>query len=233
MKNNAISEQQMGATFKEAISSIPNIPKFQKLYREVACRQGIADFIGLEKEGPSIIPDNCSLLSGSNIMSILLEEAVTEQQLIKKTSYGLPTIRKTINAAIKESKITKNKDGKYCLSKQIIDTSNFMYWSNLWAFELKLHNWHRALFQAAQYLPFASHSIVVMPFEKKETTEAQKKTFNSLGIGLLLYDASNNNYKWVVLPKENLHPYAIFALYTTAQLQRYDRVLEKKLHFNI
>lgn len=233
MKNNVITEQKMGDAFKEALPFISGIPKFQKLYREVECRQGVADFIGLEKEVLSILPDNCSLLSGSNIMAILLEEAVTEQQLIEKTSYGLPTIKRTLNAAMKENKIILNKAGQYSLTKQMIASLNSIYWSNLWAFELKLHNWRRALFQAAQYLPFASHSIVVLPFGKKITTEVQKKAFAFMSIGLLLYDAATDNSKWVVTPKENLHPYAIFALYTTAQLQRYDRGLEKKARFNI
>ena len=233
MNNNVITEQQMGDAFRKALPYIPNIPKFQKLYREIPCRQGVADFIGLEKESPSIIPDNCSLLSGSNIMSILLEETVTEQQLIEKTSYGLPTIKRTLNAAMKENKITLNKEGQYSLAKPLKSSSNSIYWSDLWAFELKLHNWHRALFQAAQYLPFSSHSIVVMPFGKKAITESQSKAFTTMEIGLLLYDAVTSNSKWVVTPKENLHPYAIFALYTNAQLQRYDRGLEKKTRFNI
>lgn len=233
MKNNAITEKQMGDAFKEALPFIPNLPKFQKLYREIPCRQGVADFIGLEKEGPSIIPDNCSLLSGSNIMASLLEGAVTKEQFIKRTGYRLPTIRKTLNAAIKENKITLDKEGQYGLAKPLLTSSNSSPWADLWAFELKLHNWRRALFQAAQYLPFSSHSVVVMPFGKKTTTEAQKKAFAFMGIGLLLLDAANNNSKWVVPPKENLHPYAIFALYTTAQLQRYDRGLEKSLRFNI
>lgn len=233
MKNAAITEQQMGDAFKEALPFIPCLPKFQKLYREIPCRQGIADFIGLEKEGPSIIPDNCSLLSGSNIMSILLEGVVTEDQLIKQTNYGLPTIKRTLNAAMGEDKIALNKEGQYSLTKQIITSSNSRYWSDLWAFELKLHNWHRALFQAAQYLPFSSHALVVMPFGKKAISEAQKKAFTAIGIGLLLYDAGTNNSKWIVSPQKNLHPYAIFALYTSAQLQRYDRGLEQKARFNI
>ena len=233
MKITSLTEEQMGDAFKEALSFIPNIPKFRKLYREIPCRQGVADFIGLEKEGPFIIPDNCSLLSGSNIMSILLEEAVTKEQLIKRTSYGLPTLKKTLNAAIKENKVILNKEGQYGLAKPLTEVSNSMHWSDLWAFELKLHNWHRALFQAAQYLPFSSHSVVVMPFEKKATTEVQKKVFASMGIGLLLYDAINNNSKWVVLPKENTKPFAIFALYTTAQLQRYDNGIGKNSRFNV
>jgi hypothetical protein len=233
MKNNIITEQQMGNAFKAALPFIPGLPKFQSLYREVECRQGVADFIGLEKEGPLIIPANCSLLSGSNIMSILLEAAATEKQLLEKTSYGLPTLKRTLNAALKENKITLNKEGQYCLTKQIVEASNSNYWSNLWAFELKLHAWHRALFQAAQYFPFSSHSVVVMPFGKKEITEAQSRAFAFMGIGLLLYDATNNNSKWIVAPKENLHPYAIFALYTSAQLQRYDKGIEKSPHYNI
>ena len=233
INNNDITEQQMGDAFRTAIPFISNIPTFQKLYREIPCRQGVADFIGLEKESPSIVPDNCSLLSGSNIISILLDKASTEQELIKKTGYGLSTIRKIINAALKENKIELNKKGQYSLSRQTKETLNSIYWSNLWAFELKLHNWLRAVFQAAQYLPFSSHSIVVMPFGKKEITEVQKNAFISMGIGLLLYDATKSNYKWIVLPKENLHPQAIFALYTSAQLQRYDRGIEKKLRFNI
>lgn len=233
MNNNAMTEQEMGDAFRQALPFIPNIPKFPKLYREVECRQGVADFIGLKKEGPSIIPANCSLLSGSNIMSILLEGAVTEDQFIKQTCYGLPTIKKTLNAAIKENKITLNKEGQYSLTKPLIAFSNSRYWSDLWAFELKLHNWRRALFQAAQYLPFASHSVVVLPFGKKTITEAQSKAFAFMGIGLLLYDATNNNSKWLVAPKENTKPYAIFALYATAQLQRYDKGLEKSLRFNI
>ena len=69
-------------------------------------------------------------------------------------------------------------------------------WKNfdvdLWAFELKLKNWKRALYQATQYKAFSNSVFTVFPYYKKALLEKNMHYFKNLNIGCLLLDSDTN-----------------------------------------
>lgn len=74
--------------------------------------------------------------------------------------------------------------------------------NNIWAFELKLSNWKRALFQALQYKAFANYVAVVLPHEKEKVLQQNLSTFISLNVGVLLFDPKAKKAKWLRRPKK-------------------------------
>ncbi len=92
----------------------------------------------------------------------------------------------------------------------IIQSGNLYYLSgqsksevgDIWAFELKLSNWKRAIFQALQYKAFANYSVIVFPIEKEKLLLNNLETFRNLNIGVLLFDIKNQKSQWLVHPKK-------------------------------
>jgi hypothetical protein len=89
----------------------------------------------------------------------------------------------------------------------------------MWAFELKLSNWHRAVFQALQYAAFASHVFVVMPQSKSNVAIANRDLFARLGVGFLLFDPHTGHARQVV-PARRIGPASpAQALYAAGRIE--------------
>lgn len=56
------------------------------------------------------------------------------------------------------------------------------------AFEMKLHDWRRALTQAYRYSYFADYAVVVLPPETAGNAAARLDIFKALNIGLWTFD---------------------------------------------
>ena len=78
-----------------------------------------------------------------------------------------------------------------------------MFESDIWAFELKLADWRRAIFQALQYKAFASYSVTVFPLEKEKILQDNIDVFKELNIGLMLLDIETSKSKWLNRPKKS------------------------------
>jgi len=77
---------------------------------------------------------------------------------------------------------------------QIIEPSTFLsrVKPTLRAFEVKLHDWRRALLQANRYRFFAHIPIVVLPANKCAIALKHLATFRLLGIGLWSFNPSES-----------------------------------------
>ena len=140
------TELEMANAFEDMLlaSLVKGVPNFDVLYREVVCQQGIPDFIGLLSDrliqnysfANLTATESCSV-----ILSILKRNSGRKKRYIKeKTSLS----DATLNRALRELLINKlviEKDGLYFLAVNDDPNNN-----NIWAFELKLSNWKRALF---------------------------------------------------------------------------------------
>jgi len=71
----------------------------------------------------------------------------------------------------------------------------------LWAFEVKLEDWRRALFQALQYRSFADRVIIVMPERWAHRAERHSELFKRLKIGLLAVDERSSAIRVIVSPR--------------------------------
>lgn len=193
-----ITELMMANAFASAInaSAIKGLPAFDLVYREVVCQQGVADFVGLTSAAPIFINNNLeelsSIDSSSQILSLLKSNS---GRRIKFLSERIGITDTTLNRILKEL-VSKNyvikKNGLYYLSKPYNLNK-----TNIWAFELKLSNWKRAIFQALQYKAFANYSVVVFPIAKEKLLRENIDLFQNLNIGVLLFDAETLENKWI------------------------------------
>lgn len=199
------SEFEMANAFEKALNNneISRLPNFDFLFREALCQQGIADFIGLNSNGIIDVykfDSVSSVESCSQILSLLkTNSGRTFDFLQRQTGLSTNSLSRILKEMLSNKYITIENDLFYrCISdisKQI----------NVWAFELKLTNWKRALFQALQYKSVSNYSSVVFPFNKKNILEVNLHFFKELNVGVLLYDLENRHYKWLYYPKKE-HP---------------------------
>lgn len=197
-----ISEQEMASAFDLTlkVNQIKGIPDFKLLYREVICQQGIADFVGLTSDDfikHYTFERIRSIESSSLVLSLLKQKAGRSKKYLKyKTELSDSTLNRTLKELSASNYIFEEK-GHYFIAAQDDAHKN-----NIWAFELKLSNWKRALFQALQYKAFANYSIVVFPFEKEKVLRENLQAFAEFNIGVLLYDAKTGHSKWLKHPRK-------------------------------
>lgn len=72
---------------------------------------------------------------------------------------------------------------------------------SLFAFEIKISDWRKALSQAYRYRYFANTAIVILPFSDTERAEVYLSTFKALGIGLWAFDKSSGHIKRIYTPR--------------------------------
>ena len=201
----SISELQMSIAFERLIKSgvyIGGIPQFDLIYKEVVCQQGIADFVGLVSkyglENLELFENVQSLESGTLIFSLLKPKAARSKSFLQeKTGLSEKTVSRVLRELCKSNLVSEITDGHYILSSEAI-----MPKLDIWAFELKISNWKRALFQALQYKAFANYSLVVFPFEKENVLGKQIDLFRELNVGILLFDVNTNHVKFLLRPKK-------------------------------
>ena len=196
------TELEMANAFEHALkaSLVKGIPNFDILYREVSCQQGIPDFVGLSSAVLIQNYDFSNLTateSCSIIMSILKRNSGRRKEYIKeKTALS----DATLNRALKEllfNGLVVEKNNLYFLS-----INGNSQKDSIWAFELKLSNWKRALFQALQYKAFANYVAVVLPYERENILRKNLSTFITLNVGVLLFDPKSQKSKWLRRPKK-------------------------------
>jgi hypothetical protein len=193
------------------------IPVFREVFGEVECRQGIPDIIGLSCDWrPSSFPSfrgNCgvSLSAASDILALFNNrDCHTTEYLTSHSGLSKDLARQTINALCELGLASRTPKGSVKLR---VDLS----WleSDMWAFELKLHDWRRALFQTLQYRAFASYEVLVMPSEKRNVISRQLRLFESAGVGVVLFDPMTSTGETLLKAKRNrptLMQHKVFAM---------------------
>ena len=58
----------------------------------------------------------------------------------------------------------------------------------IWSFEVKLHDWKRAIYQALRYRGFSHRIIVVMPLESSKIPARNINLFREMNVGLMSID---------------------------------------------
>lgn len=228
IKNNKLTEEIMGNEFEKClrIGGFNKIlPNFSNVLRELPCKQGIADFICfsntsfLNKNSEKIefITNNIGK-TFIPVFSLLLNSApLSEKEISSAIGYSPKKIKRIINFLSKERILKKNKDEKYCLYSKWKKFN-----TELWAFELKLSNWKRALYQSTQYQSFASKAITVFPMNKKDVLTKNINKFKEMNVGLLLFDNFTHEIEVLYLPNKaelRVNSHYLFALTETIMLR--------------
>lgn len=231
---NDISELQMSIAFEKLIRTnvdFTGIPKFDLIYKEVVCQQGIADFVGLVSkcgiEDIEIFENVQSLETGTLIFSLLKPKATRSKHFLQeKTGLSEKTIIRVLRELNKNGLVSETKEGLYTLSSNMK-----MPKLDIWAFELKISNWKRALFQALQYKAFANYSLVVFPFEKKNVLTKQIELFKELNVGILLFDMYSGQLEFVLHPKKERASSKWHTLFALGQLAHQYSCENNKIEF--
>lgn len=202
-----ITEMDMGNKFEDLLNNkdgVKEFPYFRAVFRELNCKQGIPDFIAIVGENTEILQENIydseaiSLDSGSLIISLLKPKSPrTLEYIISKAGLSHSTVKKAIKELIIRGIVCETEKGSFILSEK---------WElpkvELWAFELKLKDWKRALFQCLQYKAFANRVMMIMPEDKENIISKNIEVFKYHQIGIMLFNAENLNYKILVKPSK-------------------------------
>ncbi len=192
------TERQMGDAFEVALNTpggLSGIEPFDGIYREISCRQGRPDFIALRnKENKGILtPPESSGLVGPSILSLLKPKATrTLSYILEHSEFSEKSIRQALKELINTGHIETVKTGSYKLG----ESYNYLK-TELWAFELKLDNPKRAVFQAQQCRAYADRVIIVVPPGQETNYRRFNQTMNRWHIGLATFDPNNMEFKFI------------------------------------
>ncbi|MCE4048051.1 helix-turn-helix domain-containing protein [Bacillus sp. Au-Bac7] len=176
--------------------------KGEIILREVDCWQGRADIVTAKITGEfkmTFDQAECiSNLTNAQVLSLLHYNSPRTFQYIKsRLLLAEQTIKKSIRLLINSGIVSQTEKKSYILSKDfVLPKIEFN------AFEAKLHNWKRALYQSTQYYGFAHYSWVVMPEKYIKPAVENIRYFESNGIGLLSIDEKGVK-KYYVRAKKN------------------------------
>jgi DNA-binding Lrp family transcriptional regulator len=193
-------EESLVNTFEILLNR--EIPSKDIILREVDCWQGRADLVHVNIKGLNpVFPSKLALLANltyAQILSLLHYKSGRTFTFIKnKIGLADSTIKKALKELIKEGIILRNPSGSYILHENFtIPTVVFN------AYEAKLHNWKRALYQAIQYYGFAQYSWVVMPEKYIRPAILNIGMFEANGIGLIGV-CETGNYTTYLKAKKN------------------------------
>lgn len=206
MSKRCISEQKMADVFEKLLRDTrrtSEFPPFHSIFREVKCQQGIADFIAIAGNYPSretrkVLKDIHRISNNStfHILALLKHRAPrTESFITRSTGLSNQIVRRILKQLEHRAMIKKVRSGGVILGPQ---------WRppkfDLWAFELKLKNWKRALFQALQYRAFATHVVIVLPKERSKIVMRHLDKFKTMKVGVMMFDINKRKHEIIIQP---------------------------------
>lgn len=202
----SMTEKELGRYFEKIIERHPlNDFKFDMLFEEVESYQGIPDYVGIKIEDEKQWSDFYARIplerwnEISKILAVLSGKSYhTVEYLLKKTGMSKASINKELGYLLKLEIVDRNDNGLY----KINDWAD-MPSVKISSFELKLENWKRALFQALRYKMFSDYTYVVMPVEKRDILEKNKKVFSENNVGIVLYDHLKRKLEIMNRPRKN------------------------------
>jgi hypothetical protein len=88
----------------------------------------------------------------------------------------------------------------------------------VWAFEVKLDHWQRALYQALQYGAFAHRVAVVVPERWAHRFERQIQRFRTLKVGIIALDPDTGEVRSILRPRKRAPASRFHHLYVLGKL---------------
>ncbi|HEV2135867.1 MAG TPA: hypothetical protein VGR47_16635 [Terracidiphilus sp.] len=175
---------------------------------ESTCSEGRADIVwGRFESGrsPKEIRKYSGLLqspTASRILAALQQQfRSTEDKLLVRIGVTLPVLRRSLHALMDAELIEQSNDKEYRITRR-----NRLPGVEICSFELKLKNWHRALYQATRYRSFSHRVFVVMPTDAARAAYKHREMFNKANIGLVAHEASGVSH--VLVRPEKRRPYS-------------------------
>lgn len=155
------------------------------IMKELDCWQGRADIVKAHYDKVLKVDiakaKTITNLTNAKLISLLHYKAPRTFEYLRNKTYLSPsTLRNSIRQLNKAEIVEITKNGNYVLDE------NFKIPIVIFdAYEAKISNWKRALYQALQYRGFAKTSTVVMPTKHIKNALLHYKEFEINGIGLI------------------------------------------------
>lgn len=197
------NENEMADAFQGLLSSpggLPGIGTFDEIYREIDCRQGRPDFITLRNNSSSLDLNSFEHvgLVGAYLLSLLKPAAPrTLQYLLQETEYSVSSVKKSLAFLEELGFIEQTPNGSY-----ILGSAEELLKPEVWAFELKLSDSKRAVFQAQQCKAFAERVIIVVPPSQGENYNRFRESMTRWGIGLASFDPHSSIFILLKNPRK-------------------------------
>lgn len=183
-----VSENTLTAALASILSapSDHQVPLLSVLLPEFDARQGRADLVGvtisrlaLRKAATAGWGRVLARPAAASVYSFTSFAPRTESFLVDRTGLSRATVRSCVGSLCDTGLVKALPSGSLVRLKALPAPE-------VWAFEVKVANWRRALFQALQYQAFAHRVSVVMPHEFAHRALAHRDLFRTLGVGLLV-----------------------------------------------
>lgn len=207
MKGN-LTEEYLSSTFETVVGSddwVSHFGLFGFILKEVDCHQGRPDYVASTRKLPTMSETQRKVLGGvlsapstARVISLLKAAAPrTAEYLVRASGFSAPVVRRSLATLLSLDLVERTGSAGYVLS------SGFptLDWE-LWAFEVKLEHWQRALFQALQYRAFAHRSVVVISEHSAHRLERYTERFRTLNVGVIAMDAYSGTFRLIVKPKK-------------------------------
>lgn len=179
---------------------------FPHLFKELNSAQGKPDYVvsptrlriksGIRRHR---VAKAISKPSSATILSLLKKSAPrTEKYLIEQSRFTHQVIKYTLADLQALRLIRKSGKSSYFLAESFPNTD-----FEMWAFELKIANWQRALYQTLQYKSFAHREYVVISELRANRVERHIDKFRILNVGLLTFDEEKNSLRLIYKPRKH------------------------------
>ncbi len=178
-------------------STLSTIGPFDEVFREVSCYQGRPDFIGLRNTSSCEMKPFPKVTGfvGASLLSLLKPNSQrTLKYLLQKSEFTEKSIIRSLKLLLKSGHIEQTKTGSY-----VLGAASCYFNVELWAFEFKLNNPKRAVYQAQQSRAFAERSIIVVPPGQEKNYQRYNEIMNRWSIGLVTFDPYTKDFsiiKW-------------------------------------
>ncbi|MFV2044889.1 MAG: hypothetical protein ACC700_16845 [Anaerolineales bacterium] len=117
---------------------------------------------------------------------------VSRQTLVDRTGLSMRMVRRSLRVLEEIGFVMEQSRDSYGLLPRASEVD-----VELWAFEIKLSNWRRALYQALQYKAFAHRAFVVVPEDWSHRFEKRSALFSTHEIGLIALDTDTGKLRMI------------------------------------
>ncbi len=203
-----LTEAQLSDHFGTALSSgrlrIHN-QSIRNWVTELVARNGVADFVltptaigGDRLERARRLARSITTPGAATVLAALsVKGETTLEEIRRRTSLSSTTVRTTLRKLTLGGVVWGEESGVRLLFP--IHENDI----ELWAYELKLKDWKRGLYQAFQYKPFAHSVAIVLPREAATPVMARLDRFRAYNVGVLIFDPETDDLRVLVRPKKS------------------------------
>lgn len=211
------SEAEMALAFEKLLCSgveLSGLGAFPAVYREVSCRQGRPDFIGIKTQQAPLRGLSAVGLVGADVLGLLKKRAPrTRAFLRERLPYGEAAISASLRRLQLDGLIKVNESGSF-----LLDEAASFFDVEVVAFELKLNHARRALFQAKQSLSFADKAVIVVPESQLGSFKSHAISIQRWGIGIATFDAKSYEFALINKPRARKPRSRGFRAYALAKM---------------